>query len=105
MNARVVAKVLSHNKAERFAIEHDLRSAWIDLEDETPGLRLEIVPVRDAPEILKYTPILTFASLVINEKLVRARRCPKRGEVAAWLREAIKEIRSSEGDVIRNSVL
>ena len=96
MSQKVVAKVLSHNRAERFAIEHALRSAWMDLEDEIPGLNLEIVTVREASEILKYTSILTFSSLVINEKLVCDGRCPKRDEVAIWLRDAIMEMRSSQ---------
>jgi hypothetical protein len=97
MNQRVVAKVLGHNRAERFAIEHALRSAWMDLEDEIPGLSLEILQVREASEILKYTSILTFSSLVINEKVVCSGRCPKRDEVVIWLRDAIMEMHVSGG--------
>jgi hypothetical protein len=96
MNAQVVAKVLSHNKAERFAIDHALRSAWMDLDDETAGLSLQIVYVREMPEILKYTTVIKFSSLVISEKLVCVGRCPKRDEVANWLKAAITEMRTSQ---------
>ncbi len=102
MNQKVVARVLSHNRAERFAIEHALRSAWMDLEEEIPGMSLEIVRVREASEILKYTSILTFSSLAINEKIVCTGRCPKRAEVVIWLRNAIMEIQSPE-DVEKTS--
>lgn len=96
MNTQVVAKVLGYRKSERYAIERTLQSAWNGLVIEKPGLRLAIVEVRDLPEILKYTPVLAFASLVINEKLVCIGRCPKKEEVVTWLRAAIVEMSPSQ---------
>ena len=80
-------------------IQRTLQSAWNDLVKERPDLSLEIVEVREVAEILKYTPVFAFASLMINEKLVCIGRCPRRDEVVTWLRAAIGELRESQEDL------
>ena len=98
MNTKIVAKVLSYHKSQRYIIARTLQSAWNDLSKERPDLSLEIVEVREVAEILIYTPVFVFASLVINEKLVCTGRCPKRNEVSSWLRAAIAEMSPSQAE-------
>ena len=91
MARQILARVLSYHKSQRYAIERSLQLAWNELRPEHPGCSLEIVEVRQVDEILRYTPVIAFASLVIDEKLVCVGRCPSKDEVLAWLREAIQE--------------
>lgn len=95
MGATIVARILGIQKAQSYATERALRSAWNDLAEEYPDLQLQIVWARELAEIQKYTSIFKFASLVINEKLVCAGRFPRRDEVVPWLRAAIKELSES----------
>jgi len=96
MNSKVVAKVLSYKKGERYAVDHAVRAAWNVLIEDRTDQSLEIVYIREVTEILKYTPVFIFASLVINEKLVCVGRIPKRDEVIVWLRAAIAEMSSPQ---------
>jgi hypothetical protein len=95
-NTKVVAKVLSYKKGERYAVDHAVRAAWNVLIEDRTDQSLEIVYIREVAEILKYTPVFVFASLVINEKLVCVGRIPKRDEVIDWLRAAIAEMSPSQ---------
>jgi hypothetical protein len=95
MQPKIVAKVLSYHKSQRYMIVRTLQSAWNDLAREWPKVILEIVEVRDVAEILKYTQVFAFASLMINDQLVCIGRCPKRNEVTTWLKAAIAELNRS----------
>jgi hypothetical protein len=88
MTSKIVVKVLCYKKAERYAVERIVRTVWNSLGKEWPDLGLEIIEVREIPEILKYTPVIAFVSLVIDEKLVCIGRIPKREEMVGWLRNA-----------------
>ena len=59
-------------------------------------MSLEIVEVCEVAEILKYTQVFAFASLMIDERLVCIGRCPKKDEVTGWLRAAIAEMDLSQ---------
>ena len=57
---------------------------------ETPqGVQVEIQEVTTTEEILRYTPVIAFPSLMIDEKLVCVGRFPKPGEVTGWLKAAV----------------
>ncbi len=48
--------------------------------------------MRQVDEILRYTPVIAFASLMIDDKLVCVGRCPGKDEVAAWLWAELEEM-------------
>jgi hypothetical protein len=92
MATKLVTKVLGYRKSQRYIIERILHSAWNELIKDRNDINLEIVEVRQVADILKYTPVFAYASLVINEKLVCVGRCPTRAEVVVWMEDAIKEL-------------
>lgn len=96
MQPKIVARVLSYHKSQRYIIARTLQSAWNDLVKDRSDLSLEIAEVRVVEEILKYTQVIAFASLMIDEKLVCIGRCPKKDEVTGWLRAAIAEMDLSQ---------
>jgi len=102
INTRIVARVLSCHKSQRYAIERTLQSAWNDLVKERPNLSLEIVEVCEVADILKYTPVFAFASLMINEKLVCVGRIPQRDEVVEWLMAALEAISQTQDEASSN---
>jgi len=88
----ISVKILGYKKSQRYPIWRTLQSVQMGVEKEYPDLRLEIQEVATVDEILRYTPVIAFPSLMIGEKLVCVGRFPKRDETMDWLRAAIKEM-------------
>jgi len=86
-------KILGYKKSQRYPIWRTLQSAQRTLEKEHPDLRLDTQEVTTTDEILHYTPVIAFPSLMINGKLVCVGRSPSRSEVLKWLTTAIDEIK------------
>jgi hypothetical protein len=61
------------------------------LQKDYPGLKLSITELKDWFTIEAYTPVLSAASLVVNEKLVCVGRVPAKHEVLGWLKVALEE--------------
>jgi len=89
----IPVKILGYKKSQRYPIWRTLYSAQTALKKEQPELRLEIQEVSSGDEILLYTPVIAFPSLMINGKLVCVGRSPSRSEVLKWLTTAIDEIK------------
>lgn len=88
----VSVKILGYKKSQRYPVWRALQAARSELEKEFPeGLRLEVQEIAAVDEILRYTPVIAFPSLVINEKLACAGYAPSRGEIMEWLKSAIAE--------------
>lgn len=88
MNADLVIKILGYRTPQRYSLRRTVQAALPAVLQTRPGLRVEIVEVRELEQILAYTPILILPALVINERLACAGRFPRRDEVAAWLQAA-----------------
>jgi hypothetical protein len=88
----ISVKILGYKKSQRYPIWRTLQSVQMSFEKEYPDLRLEIQEVASVDEILRYTPVIAFPSLMIGEKLVCVGRFPNRDETMDWLRAAIKEM-------------
>jgi hypothetical protein len=87
----IPVKILGYKKSQRYPIWRTLLSAQRTLEKEYPDLRLEIQEISSVDEILRYTPVIAFPSLMINGKLVCEGRFPSRLETLEWLNTAISE--------------
>jgi hypothetical protein len=83
-------KILGLKHSNRFLIRRVVTAALDELRQEHPDLAT-VTNVKDLDGILKYTPVLMTAGLVVNEKLVCARRYPKKEEVIGWLRAALEQ--------------
>jgi hypothetical protein len=84
-------KILSIKTPQRYSVWRAVVAAQRELLQEYPDLELEITAVKDLQEILKYTAVIYFPSLMVNDKLVSAGRFPRKNEVTGWLREASQE--------------
>ena len=85
----IPVKVLGYKRSQRYPILRTLQAAQRSVEKDHPGLRLEIQEVASTDEILRYTPVIAFPSLVVNGKLVCVGRFPKQDEVLDWLNAEI----------------
>jgi hypothetical protein len=88
----IPVKILGYKKSQRYPIWRTLQSAQRTLEREYPDLQLEIQEVSTTDEILTYTPVIAFPSLMIAGQLVCVGRFPSRDEIMAWLKAAICEV-------------
>lgn len=86
----IPVKILGYKKSQRYPIWRTLQAALTALEKDYPALRLEIQEVTTTVEILRYTPVIAFPSLMLNGKLVCVGRSPSRSEVIAWLNAEIR---------------
>ena len=87
----VSVKILGLKTSQRYAIRRGVVAAQYELLQQHPGLEVKIMEINDSREILKYTAVLSYPSLVVNEKLVCIGRYPRKDEVADWLRQAIEQ--------------
>jgi len=81
----IYVKILGHKTPQRYAIRRAVVAAQSDLLREHPGLEVEIMEIKDSQEILHYTSVIGFPSLMVNGILVCAGRYPRKDEVASWL--------------------
>lgn len=85
-------KILGHKTPQRYAIRRAVVAAQSELLREHPGLEVEIIEINDSREILQYTSVIGFPSLMVNGKLVCTGRYPRKDEVASWLLNAQSDI-------------
>lgn len=82
-------KILSYRSPQRYAVQRTVHSAFQMIHQAHPNLEIEILEIKEIPEILKITPILILPSLVIEDELVCKGRFPKKDEVLKWLNAAL----------------
>jgi hypothetical protein len=85
----IPVKVLGYKHSQRYPILRILSQAQRQFENLHPEVRLDIQEVCSTQEILRYTPVIAFPSLLVGETLVCVGRSPKREEVLGWLETAI----------------
>lgn len=82
-------KVLGPGCAKCYSLERAAAAALEAMLEEKPDLKATLEHIEDMLEIERY-PVLFTPALVINEKVVCAGRVPKKEEIIAWYREALK---------------
>ncbi|RCK72341.1 MAG: hypothetical protein ANABAC_2008 [Anaerolineae bacterium] len=85
-------KILALKKPQRYAVRRTLLAAYQQLQKEAMLPPLQIEEYTTSTEIMRYTPVTVYPSLVINERLVCVGRFPKKEEVLSWLREAVEAL-------------
>jgi hypothetical protein len=83
-------RILSIKTPQRYSVWRAVVAAHRELLQEVPDLELDIAGVKDLQEILKYTAVIYFPSLMVNDRLVCVGRFPHKDEVAGWLRQAME---------------
>jgi hypothetical protein len=83
-------KILSYKSPQRYAVRQTLIGARNELRKTYPNLEISINEVKTLEEMEKYTYVVPYPSLVINEKLVCIGRFPKKDEVIGWLQQAME---------------
>jgi hypothetical protein len=88
----IPVKILGTRRPQRYCVARTLVSAQSAFERQFPGFRLDVQQITSSQEILQYTPVIAFPSLMVGEKLVCVGRFPSRDEILGWLeREALQE--------------
>jgi hypothetical protein len=84
-------KILGANIPQRYSVRRAVLAAQAALSLEGPDLQIEISEVKDLAEIAKFTPVLIYPSLVVNDRLVCVGRFPSKDEVLVWFQQALAE--------------
>jgi len=84
-------KILGYRTDQTFALRRVVVAALDELRKEQPGVASVVTNVKEAQDILRYTPVPMAPGLVVNGKLVYLcfGRIPKKEEVIGWLRQAL----------------
>jgi len=90
----IPVKILGYKRSQRYTISRSLIQAQKTFEVRHPEFQLDVQEVPTAQEMLQYTPVIAFPSLMIGEKLVCVGRFPSKEEILEWLED---EIRLPEG--------
>lgn len=81
----IPVKILGYKKSQRYSMSRVLTQAQTAFEREHAEVQLEVQEITTAAEILHFTPVIAFPSLMIADKLVCVGRFPSREEILAWL--------------------
>ena len=88
---RIEVTILGLKTPQRYAVRRAVLAAQIALSQEYPDLQVEIAEVWQRSEIEKITPIISYPSLVVNDRLVCVGRFPRKGDIMTWFRQALQE--------------
>ena len=92
MNMKTIpVKVLGYKRSQRYSITRVLTQAQRSFEKDHPEFSLEVQEITTAKEMLHFTPVIAFPSLMIGEKLVCVGRFPSKEETLAWLENEIRK--------------
>jgi hypothetical protein len=83
--------ILGYKRSQRYPIWRVLTQAQAEFEKQHSEFRLEIGEVTSAKEMLRFTPVIAFPSLMIGGKLVCVGRSPAKQEVLAWMESEIQQ--------------
>jgi hypothetical protein len=81
----IPVKILGYKHSQRYPIRRILTLIQKDFEKTHPQIRLEIKEISSSDEILRYTPVIAFPSLMVGGKLVCVGRLPAKEEILAWI--------------------
>ena len=88
----IPVKILGSKRSQRYSIARSLTQAKSAFEKAHPEFELDITQVTTSQEILKYTPVFAYPSLMIGDKLVCVGRFPKKDEIISWLETEIEHV-------------
>lgn len=91
MQTEIPVKILGYRKAQRYAVRRAFEQALQKLGDLSVGTVVTISEIKDVDEILRYTPVLIYPSLMIGGRLVCNGRIPRQQEVHEWLLDEISK--------------
>ena len=87
----ISVKILGRSSPQRYAVRRAVVAAQINLLVEHPGQGVDIIEVKDLQDILRYTAVFIYPSLVINEQLVCVGRFPNKDDILVWFHQALQE--------------
>jgi hypothetical protein len=88
----ITIRILGNKGCQRYSIARSLVQARSGFESQHPDFRLDVQEVTTTQEILHYTPVFAYPSLMIGDRLVCVGRFPSSREIRAWLEdEALRE--------------
>ena len=88
---RIGVKILGLKTPQRYAVRRAVLAAQIALSRGYPDLQVEIAEVRQRSEIEKITPVISYPSLVVNDRLVCVGRFPRKDDIMIWFQQALQE--------------
>jgi hypothetical protein len=87
----ISVRILGYKRSQRYSIWRALMQARKVFENTHPDFSLNVQEVTTAAEMLQFTPVIAFPSLMIKEKLVCVGRFPVRDEILGWLETEAKD--------------
>ncbi len=82
-------KILSYKKPYRYVVRQTIIAARNELRKIYPYFHINISDIKTLEEIEKYTLVLVYPSLLINDKLFCTGWFPKKEEIIEWFKEFI----------------
>jgi len=92
----IPVRILGYKRSQRYSIWRALTQAQKAFEKTHPDLKLEVQEVITAADMLQFTPVIAFPSLMIGEQLVCVGRFPSKEEILGWLEAETKDAKARE---------
>jgi hypothetical protein len=88
---RVPIKILGYRKAQRYAVRRAIEQALNTLSLKQIHFDVTIEEITSVQEILKFTQVLIYPSVVLNDKVICSGRIPKQSEMEQWILQELKK--------------
>lgn len=86
---RLVFNILGYRNAQRYVVRRAINQALLNLASDQIEPEVKIEETSDVSEILKYTQVLIYPSVMLNNRLICVGRIPKQDEMKHWVLEEI----------------
>jgi glutaredoxin len=87
----IPVSILGYKRSQRYSLWRALMAAQKIFEKTHSEIKLEMQEITTAAEMLQFTPVIAFPSLMINGKLVCVGRFAAKEEILGWLEAETKD--------------
>lgn len=88
----IPVKILGYKRSQRYTVSRVLMQAQMVFEKAHVDYQLDVQEIKTAEEMLHFTPVIAFPSLMIGEKLVCVGRFPTKDKILAWLEREVEQV-------------
>lgn len=91
----LTVKILSYKTPQRYAVRQTLLAARNELRKTFPDFELSIIDIKNIEEIEKYTSVVIYPTLLINDRHYCTGWFPRKEEVVEWFKQALADMKEN----------
>ena len=90
----IPVRILGYKRSQRYSMARALMAVQRSFKKAHPEVQIDVWEVTTAAEMLQFTSVFVFPSLMIQEKRVCVGMFPGKEEILGWLQSEIEDTKS-----------